>query len=308
LPVVLSGWPDAGKVKRASIQMKSVAIILNPEKVDAIKLASELVPWLHEKGVLVMAEHDAAVAMDAPRLSRDEKQLVEADFALVMGGDGTLLRASRSMSPAGVPMLAVRFGKFGFLTDTEPAGIRDALSQVLEGRYRIDERMMVRTAVYRCGKRISSSTALNDVVIAKGPLARMLRLGTHVSGKYISTYSADGLIVATPTGSTAYSLSAGGPLVAPELKVIIITPICPHTLNARSLMISSSETVEVIVESDPGDVVMLTIDGQLGIPLEPGDKVSVEEAKFKAKLISIGAATFFDKLQTRLKLGDRFDT
>lgn len=287
--------------------MKSVAIVLNTEKTDAVEAARELVPWFAERGVEVMVEHDAAVAMDTPRLSRDEKLLVAADFALVMGGDGTLLRAGRVMSRAGVPMLAVRFGKFGFLTDTEPADVRAALEEVLEGRYRIEERMMLETTALRSDKRLSSALALNDVVIAKGPLARMLRLGTHVSGKYISTYEADGLIVATPTGSTAYSLSAGGPLVTPELKVIIITPICPHTLNARSLIIASKEKVEVVVESDPGDVVVLTIDGQLGIPLEAGDRVSVQESKSKAKLIHVGEGTFYDKLQTRLRWGDRFD-
>lgn len=288
--------------------MRSVAIILNPEKGNAIELARELVPWFEERGVLVMAEHDAATAMRMARLSRDEGILATADFALVMGGDGTLLRASRMMAPHGVPMLAVRFGKFGFLSDTEPAGARDALAAVLEGRYRTDERMMLQAAMYRSGRRLSRAVALNDVVVAKGPLARMLRLGTCVSGKFISTYAADGLIVATPTGSTAYSLSAGGPLVTPDLKVFIITPICPHTLNARSLIIPSRQTVDVVVESDPGDVVTLTVDGQLGVPLEPGDKISVREARFKAKLISVDGPAFFDKLQTRLRWGDRFDT
>lgn len=287
--------------------MKLVAIILNSEKADAVQLACEFVPWLHERGVQVVAEHDAAAAMGLSSLSRDDKQLTSADFAIVLGGDGTLLRASRMMAPAGVPMFAVRFGKFGFMTDVEPADALVALTEILEGRYHIDERMMFRAAVYRSGKRISSYGALNDVVIAKGPLARMLRLATYVSEKYISTYAADGLVVATPTGSTAYSLSAGGPLVSPDLKVIIITPICPHTLNARSLIVASKEAVDVVVESDPGDVVMLTVDGQVGIALEPGDKVSVREAKSKTKLISIGERTFFDKLQTRLKWGDRFD-
>lgn len=287
--------------------MKSVAIILNPEKQDAVRLAAELAPWFGEHSVRVMVEHDAATAMDALSLSRDEAELVKADFALVMGGDGTLLRASRIMAPAGVPMLAVRFGSFGFMADVEPSGAREALENVLQGKHRIDERMMIQAAVLRGGKKVSSSAALNDAVIAKGPLARMLRLDTHVSGKYISTYSADGLIVATPTGSTAYSLSAGGPLVMPGLKTIIITPICPHTLNARSLMISSEDTVEVTVEGEQGHVVMLTIDGQLGVPLEPRDQVSVREADFRAKLITFGPTTFYEKLQTRLRWGDRFD-
>jgi NAD+ kinase len=136
----------------------------------------------------------------------------------------------------------------------------------------------------------------------------MLRLATSVSGKYVSTYSADGLIIATPTGSTAYSLSAGGPLVSPDIKVIIITPICPHTLNARSLIISSQQTVEVVVEGEEGDVVMLTVDGQQGIPLKPANKVSIRQWEHKARLINVGETSFFDKLQTRLRWGDRFDS
>ena len=288
--------------------MKSVAIILNPGKSEAVELACMLVPWLHERGVVVTAEPDAAIAISQPSLSRDENHLAKADFALVMGGDGTLLRASRIMAPAGVPMLAVRFGKFGFIMDTEPGEVYDALKRVLAGEYRTNERMMIAATVSHAGKKTHTEPALNDIVIAKGPLARMLRLVMHVSGQYISTYAADGLVVATPTGSTAYSLSAGGPLVTPELNTIIITPICPHTLNARSLIISSRETVEINVESDPGDVVMLTIDGQIGMPLEHGDMVSIHESKSKASLISTGGTTFYSKLQTRLRWGDRFDT
>lgn len=288
--------------------MQSVAIILNPEKKGAVQLARELLPWFEARDILVMAETDAADAMRLPRLSSDQTRLATADFALVMGGDGTLLRASRAMAPAGVPMLGVRFGKFGFMTDTEPADVPAVLEKVLAGEYHLDRRMMLQASVHRRSKRIASYIALNDIAIAKGPLARMLRLGTTVSGTFISTYAADGLIVATPTGSTAYSLSAGGPLVTPDLKVLVVTPICPHTLNARSLIISSHRTVEIKVESDPGDVVILTVDGQLGVPLEPGDVVSTRESRHKAKLISLAEMTFLDKLQTRLHWGDRFET
>ena len=284
--------------------MKSVAIILNPEKESAIELGRDIVSWLEERGVLVMAEHTAAAAMGFPRLSRDEKQLVTADFALVMGGDGTLLRASHTMSAAGVPMLPIRFGQFGFLANTDPKDTFTALEHILDGDYKIDERMMLHATVHRLEEKIASSIALNDAVISKGPLSRMLRLATYISGKYISTYASDGLIIATPTGSTAYSLSAGGPLVTPDLKVIIITPICPHTLSARSLLVSSVQKVEAVVESESGDV-MLTIDGQVGIPLESGDRVSIAEADIKTQLISVNNITFFDKLQKKLKWGDR---
>ncbi|MDI6826993.1 MAG: NAD(+)/NADH kinase [Armatimonadota bacterium] len=287
--------------------MQSVAIILNPEIEAAGKLASEITNLLEMQRVLVIAEHDAALAIGRPDLSRAEGELVKADFALVFGGDGTLLRASRIMTPHGVPMLGIRLGKFGFLTDVEPCDARAAVLRMMEGEYAVDERMVLRMDVRRNGKRIERWQALNDVVVAKGPLARMLRLGTYVSEKYVSTYAADGIIIASPTGSTAYSLSAGGPLVAPDLNILIVTPICPHTLSARSLVVSSKETVHVKVESDPGDVVMATVDGQVGMPLEPGDEVIVGEAPVRAKLISVTSTTFYDKLQTRLKWGDRFD-
>jgi len=253
-----------------------------------------------------MVEQAGAIAMGAEGLSRDEKELVAADFAIVMGGDGTLLRASRIMTPAGIPMLPLRFGEFGFMTEVEPVDAFSALDSVLSGEYRIDQRMTLRASVFRNGKRITTPTALNDMVIGKGPLSRMLRLPTSVSGKYISTYASDGLIIATPTGSTAYSLSAGGPLVTPDLKVIIITPICPHTLSVRSLLVSSSETVEVSIESGEGEVV-LTVDGQCGVELQPGDRVVVKDSGYKARLIAVGGTTFYDKLQTRLRWGDRFD-
>ncbi len=288
--------------------MKSVAILLNPDKEGAIALAREMAPWFHARSIAVTAEQTAAVAIGQSALSADDSQLTKADFAIVMGGDGTLLRASHLMAPAGVPMFAIRFGTFGFLADTDPENAFDALEMVIAGEYRLDERMMLQTTVERNGA-ISQDLppALNDAVIAKGPLSRMLSLDTHVSGEYISTYAADGLIAATPTGSTAYSLSAGGPLVAPSLNTIIITPICPHTLNARSMLISSDESVEVTIGSGSGDTVMLTIDGQYGVPLETGDRIRVREADCRAKLISFGKNTFCEKLQTRLRWGDRFD-
>ena len=191
--------------------MKTIAIVLNPEKHDAVELVKTLVPNLEERGVGVVIEPDAARVAGFPRLSRQEKELVSANLALVLGGDGTLLRASRMMAPAGVPMLGIRFGRFGFMTDIEPANAQASVNSVLDGDYEVEERTMLNAVVRRAGRTISEASALNEVVIGKGPLARMLRLETYVSGRYITAYQADGLIIATPTGSTAYSLSAGGP-------------------------------------------------------------------------------------------------
>jgi NAD+ kinase len=211
------------------------------------------------------------------------------------------------MTPKGVPMLPVHFGDLGFMTNIKPADVMPALAEVLEGHFSLDERMTLSASIERKGKQMKTASALNDMVVAKGPLSRMLRLPTSVSGQYISTYEADGLIVATPTGSTAYSLSAGGPLVTPNLKVIILTPICPHTLTIRSLIISSRETVEVSLQGDAQDVV-LTVDGQQGIPVEPEDRILIKESQHKAKLISLGYVTFYEKLRTRLRWGGRFDS
>lgn len=287
--------------------MKTVAILLNHEKHGAVELVKTLVPHLMDRGIEVVIESDAAEVAGFAHLSRVEGELVAADFALVLGGDGTLLRASRVMATAGVPMLGIRFGKFGFMTDIEPANARAAVDSVLDGNYQVEERTMLGATVRRSGRTISEAAALNDVVIAKGPLARMLRLETYVSDKYITAYQADGLIIATPTGSTAYSLSAGGPLVTPDLNVTIITPICPHTLTVRPLLVSSRETVKVLICGDIHEEVMLTVDGQVGVHLEEGDEVLVGEAEFQARLVKVGHTTFFDKLQSRLRWGGRFD-
>ena len=281
------------------MQMKSVAIILNPEKSEAVKLAGLVVPWLHERGVTVIAEHDAATVMSSPSLSRDEEQLGKADFALVMGGDGTLLRASRIMAPACVPMLAVRFGKFGFIMDTEPADVFSALERVLAGEYQIHERMMISATVLRAGEHTHTEPALNDIVIAKGPLARMLRLGTHVSGQYISTYAADGLIVATPTGSTAYSLSAGGPIIHPLVPAFVLTPICPHTLSFRPLAVPSTSTVSVRLLTG-GEEVHLTLDGQRGGVLVGNDVIDIRKSPVELQLVTSPRRNYYDLVKEKL--------
>lgn len=288
--------------------MKKAAIILNTGKDKAISLALELIQWsaLHDLGV--MLESDAAEMLEMPELAVDGAVLQTADFAVVLGGDGTLLRASRMFAPVDVPILPIRFGRFGFLTDVEPANAQQAMEDYLGGRFHIHERMMLRNTVHKNDIPINTSHSLNEAVIAKGPLSRMLRLCTYIAGKYIATYDADGLIIATPNGSTAYSLSAGGPLVAPDLQVLIITPICPHTLNVRPLIVSSRQKIDVVVDSGGLDDMMLTVDGQLGVPLELGDTVSIEQSEYVTRLISVNDITFYDKLQTRLKWGDRFDT
>lgn len=303
---IISPQPAEGDAGYAD--MKKAAIILNTEKDRAINLALELIEWSELHDISIMLESDAAGMLERSDLAVDDPTLCTVNFAIVLGGDGTLLRASRIFAPVDIPMLPIRFGRFGFLTDIEPDNAIQAMDDYINGKFHMHERMMLRTNVYRNGLLINTSDALNEAVVTKGPISRMLKLATYISGKYIATYDADGLIVATPNGSTAYSLSAGGPLVAPDLQVLIITPICPHTLNVRPLIVSSKQKVDVVVESGAWDDMMLTVDGQLGVPLEPGDTVSMERSEYVTKLISVNEITFYDKLQTRLRWGDRFDT
>lgn len=241
-------------------------------------------------------------------MAASEDALSRADLLLVLGGDGTMLRWSRIAAPHGAPMLGVNFGRYGFITEVTPEGAIDTVSKVLSGDYHISERVALETEVLRCGQSVYRQYALNEVVISKGPLSRMVSLRTYVNEKYLVTYRADGIIVSSPTGSTAYSLSAGGPVVHPDVSVLIITPICPHTLNERSLVVPDSESVRIIGEAhESGAVATLTIDGQMGEHLECEDVVVVRKAAFKAKLVQTEPQSFYDKLRTRLRWGERFD-
>ena len=203
-------------------------------------------------------------------------------------------------------MLPVHLGRFGFLTEVAPKELALALDDLLEGRYRIEERMMLWGEAIHEGQANDQASflALNDIVIANGPLSRVLHLRMLVDGKYVTTYAADGVIVATPTGSTAYSLSAGGPLVHPSLQTLLVTPICPHTLTARALLIPPDSDVTVVVDRDPQDVVRVTVDGQLGFPLKPGDRIRIRRAEHSARLLTVGGADFYDKLQNKLRWGE----
>lgn len=287
--------------------MKSIGLAPNPLKKEAVKLASELVDWLKRFNANVLLLREVAEKIGKPQYAADEDEVAEAELILVLGGDGTMLRWSRLAAPKGGLLMGINFGTYGFITDVNPTDAKCAIEQVLNGDYEISERVVLKATLTRSEKKIGDYYALNDIVVSKGPLARMLALHTFVSGRFMVTYSADGIIVASPTGSTAYSLSAGGPVVHPNISVLIITPICPHTLNARPLVLSDTETIQIC--GDCGDIdpqMMLTIDGQLGEHLKCSDVVEVGKADFKAKIVQIDPQSFYDKLQKRLRWGERF--
>ena len=289
--------------------MKRIGLIANADKPDALELLVELMDWLSERGVEVLIEKEPARLVNKEKFAASLEDVISTDMVVVLGGDGTILRASRLTAPKGTPMLGVHFGQYGFITEVYPPDAKGALERVLQGDFRISERMMLNARMIRGQDEIGIWTAMNDVVVSKGPLARMLSLHTSVCEKHIATYAADGIIVSSPTGSTAYSLSAGGPVVNPNVRVMIITPICPHTLNARSLVIPDNESVQIVAvyEAEETDV-MLTVDGQLGFHMMAGDKVDVSRAEFPARLVVWDPWSFYAKLQSRLRWGERFSS
>ncbi len=230
----------------------------------------------------------------------------ESDVIFVLGGDGTLLRAARTAAPAGKPLVGVHFGRYGFIMDTSPEAAVEALEKVISGEFSISNRLMLKMELVRGGKCVGEHSALNDVVVTRGPISRLLRLRVEVGHHEVVRYSADGIIAATPTGSTAYSLSAGGPVVHPDVDVIVLTPIAPHTLNSRSLVIPAGEVMEINCMDSPKHAVM-TVDGQLLEDVQPGDIVRITRAPFSTQLVQTRPSAFYEQLESRLGFGERFD-
>ncbi|MDQ2800549.1 MAG: NAD(+)/NADH kinase [Armatimonadota bacterium] len=284
--------------------MHTFGIMANAGKPAALEVAASADAYLRSRGFTVRLQNRVAEALGIPERGQPDDAVAAVDAVLVLGGDGTILATARLCAPMGTPMLPVHVGRFGFLTAVAPEGLTAALNALLEGRYSQEERMMLWGETRRAGELQDTGLALNEIVVANGPLSRVLHLRTSIDGRFVTTYAADGIIVATPTGSTAYSLSAGGPLVHPSLQALLVTPICPHTLTSRALLVPPSAEVTVIVERDPQDIVRVTIDGQLGFPLQAEDAIHIRCAPHQAKFLSVGGADFYDKLQDKLHWGE----
>lgn len=284
----------------------SIGLAPNPRKPEAVKLTTELTGWLETKGVRVLLTQEIAQLVHKSRIGVSEEEMATADLLVVLGGDGTLLRWNRLTAPMGTPVIGVNFGHYGFITEVAPEAAKAALEKVLSGDYSVSERVLLKAQVSRGDEIVGSYLGLNDIVVSKGPLARILNWHTYVDDKFIVTHAADGMIVATPTGSTAYSLSAGGPVIHPDVSVLTITPICPHTLSGRTLVVPDSERIRIVGESngEAGEM-MLTVDGQLGEHMKDDDTVEVRKAEFKSRLVQVEPDSFYSKLKTRLRWGER---
>lgn len=232
-----------------------------------------------------------------------ETEYAGCRLIVVLGGDGTLLRAARTIAPLGIPVLGVNTGRLGFLTELEVGELLPQMEAALAGRLLVEERLMLQACVVREGREIGSYLALNDAVVAKGPLSRLVQISVAVGGTTVAAYRADGVIVATPTGSTAYSLSAGGPIASPDLRVLLITPICPHTYTSRPLLVSPEEPVSVVVGEQRGEVV-LSVDGQWGHALRTGDEVQIKRAPVGMRLLRRKNYRFYDVVNKKLGGGE----
>ncbi|MHB1125342.1 MAG: NAD(+)/NADH kinase [Bacillota bacterium] len=283
--------------------MKIIGLITNFEKKQAVQLAPDVINWLTRQGLKVMVPQSQAGPLGCPQLGRAKTEIsAQAECILVLGGDGTLLNTAREVAVAGTPILGINLGQLGFLTEIELPDLYSDLEKLIRGEFRIEERMMLQATVFR-GEQVSSRfRALNDIVITKGAFSRMIRLETYVDSHFIATYPADGLIIASPTGSTAYSLSAGGPIVAPDVEVMLLTPICPHSLYARPMVVSHLHEIRVILRSEPADV-MLTVDGQHGFKLEKDDTIIVTRASCSTRLIRLKGRSFYEIMREKLKEG-----
>lgn len=283
--------------------MNSIGIIINNEKKKAVAITEQIAGWLQKHGKKVMITRIGSETVNHGFVTCSEEKLArEAECIIVLGGDGTLLSCARTIAANGIPMFGVNLGQLGFLTEIELHDLEPALEKLISGQFQIEERMMIQATVRRGGREISSFHALNDAVITKGAFARLIRLKTFVNDEFFDIFPADGLIISTPTGSTAYSLSAGGPLVVPDLRLMLVTPICPHTLYSRPLVIDQDSIVKVEVEKTQAEV-MLTIDGQSGIQLQPYDEVVIKKAPFNAKFMKLNQRGFYEILRRKLKEG-----
>ncbi len=283
--------------------MKTIGILSKPKFPDITRILKDLVGWLREHHKEVLVDTKTATLIGEPPAHRKDRIAALSDLIIVLGGDGTMLNAARLVEERQIPILGVNMGGLGFLTETTVEHLYPTLEKVLAQDFCLEERLMLRARVDRHGEEVASSTVLNEVVVSKGTLSRMIQIEIFIDGQFVTNLRGDGLIVSTPTGSTAYSLSAGGPVVNPGVEGLILTPICPHTLTHRPLLVESRTTLKVTLTSQE-DGAMATFDGQVGVALSPGDTVAIQASEHRARLIRMPDRTYYDVLRKKLKWGD----
>lgn len=285
--------------------MDVVGIIANINKPNVVIITKKIIGFLERHNVRVFLEKPLARIVGRTGLGILPDRLAEkADLVIAMGGDGTFLRAARIVHRHLKPILGVNLGGLGFLSEVTSKSLDNDLRLLMKGKYNIDYRMTLDTEVLKKTKRVKVAPALNDIVISKRALSRIINLEVFIDGEFVTRYKADGIIVSTPTGSTAYNLSAGGPIVYPSSSVIIVSPICPHTLTHRPLVVPSTSKIEIRFNMPITDV-ELTIDGQVGVGLTKNDKVIVTEGKDRIPVVLFEDTSYFEVLRQKLGWGSR---
>jgi NAD+ kinase len=288
--------------------IKRVGIVVKPRQPDAVKTVCAVVEWLGERGIAVAGGPE----IERERIERETGCLVAAldhdqlaasvDLMLVLGGDGTMIATARMVGDTEVPVLGVNYGGLGYLAEFRVEELYTALESILMGNYRLDTRVMLAVQLMRGNEEVARTRVLNDAVINKSALARIIEIETHLNQQYVNSFRADGLIVSTPTGSTAYNLSAGGPVIYPSMNAVVITPICPFTLSNRPIVVPDDAVIELCLKTRQEDV-RLTLDGQVGFPLQVEDRVIIRKSRTTFRLVQPMNRNYFDVLRDKLRWG-----
>ena len=285
------------------MKSKSIGILTKPKFPEVKNTLHDVVSWLRARNIGVILDATSANLLGEQGGSQENQLGSKADVLLVLGGDGTMLNAARIAGERSIPILGVNMGGLGFLTEVRLENLYPSLDRVFANDFVLDERLMLRTHIRRHGEIVAQGVVLNDVVISKGTVARMIELKIAIQGRFVTNLRGDGLIVSSPTGSTAYSLSAGGPIIDPAVQSLILTPICPHTLTHRPLIVPSNTEIDVTLTSkDDGS--MATLDGQVGVAITQGDTVVIQTAEHRTRLIRFPESNYYDVLREKLKWGN----
>jgi NAD+ kinase len=288
--------------------IKRIGVVVKPHQPDALETLCRLTVWLNGRGIKLVGapeiereqiEHQTGCVIEV----RDQEKLAgDVDLMLVLGGDGTMIATARTIGDNEVPVIGVNYGGLGYIAEFRIEELFSALEAILEGQYKVERRVMLAVELRRGEELVTRNRVLNDVVINKSALARIIEIEAYLNDQFVNSFRADGLIVATPTGSTAYNLSAGGPVIYPSMSAIVITPICPFTLSNRPIVVPDDSVIEVRLMTENEDVA-LTLDGQVGFPLQAGDRAVIRKSNTSFNLVQPASRNYFDVLRDKLRWG-----
>src|SRR5437870_3887243 len=288
--------------------IKRIGVVVKPHQPDALETLCHVAQWLNERDIKLVGgpdiereriEHETGCAVES--VEPEELSRI-VDLILVLGGDGTMIATARTIGDAEVPVIGVNYGGLGYLAEFRIEELFSALAAILEGDYKLEARVMLSIELWRGPELVTKNRVLNDVVMNKSALARIIEIETHLNEQFVNSFRADGLIVSTPTGSTAYNLSAGGPVIFPSMNAVVITPICPFTLSNRPIVVPDDSLIEVRLKTG-NEEVALTLDGQVGFPLQVGDRIVIRKSNTTFNLIQPANRNYFDVLRDKLKWG-----